>query len=128
MNTEEELLADALIEIISWVKSNSTDGVDKPLLVGEMIAYGRGLISLLCFSLFILFGASSWCSFKAFKAGHKLDWRQRTQWVPQLAIGVAGCLTAVIVLLAKMDEFMMVWFAPRMYVIEKITQIVIYES
>jgi hypothetical protein len=127
MNTEEELLADGLIEIISWVKSNPDDSVTKPLLVGEIVAYGRAYLSFIYMVVIAFCVISVFCALKGFKEGLSLDWGQLKKLTPQLTLGIVGCVSSFALLVMRADSLMQVWFAPRMYVIDKITQIVVYQ-
>ena len=126
MNTEEELLADALIEIISWVKSSTTDEA-RPLLVREMVAYGRSYLTFIYLLLIACFSVSAYVGVSAFKSGVDSLWDQRTKWLPQLSLCVAGLIISMSLIVALADNLMRVWFSPRMYVIEKLTEIVVYK-
>ena len=128
MNTEEELLADALLEIISWVKSNPDDDTTKPLLVSELVAYGRAYLTFLYMMAISLCVISSLCGIKSFATGLSYDWRQLTKWVPQLTLSVMGLIVSLSLIVSRADDLMQVWFAPRMHVIDKLTEIVIYKS
>lgn len=125
MNTEEEILADGLIEIISWVKS-STDA-ERPLLVKEIISYGRAYLTFMYLLLASCFTISVYVGIQSFKMGVNAAWGQWKQWAPQLSMSVIGLLlsTSLVILLA--DNLMRVWFSPRIYVIDKLTEIVIYK-
>ena len=125
MNTEEELLADALIEIINWIKSAEENSA--PTIVSELISYGRAYFTFIYLALVGFFAAFVFVGIKAFNFGLQLDWRQYAKWVPELTISFLVTVVSLSFLIGLTDNLAQVWFAPKLYVIDKLTEIVIYD-
>ena len=123
MEVESELLADGLIEIISWVKS--VEGGVRPPLVAEIISSGRAVLTFFHMVFVALCACGIWGGLKSFGVGSSLEWAEWKKWSPHLSISLFLLTIGVLGLILRTETLMQVWFAPRMYIIEKLTDLVI---
>lgn len=124
MEVESELLADGLIEIIGWIKSSS-GGEPQPPLVAEIVSAGRAVLTFFHLIFMVLCVCGIWGALTSFRNGSKLQWTEWKQWSPHLSISLFLLTIGLFGLVLKTDSLMQVWFAPRMYVIEKLAELVI---
>lgn len=124
MEIESELLSDGLIEIISWVKSSSA-GEPQPPLVAEIISAGRATLTFFHLVFTVLCVCGVWGGYRSFWAGSTEQWKEWKLWLPHLSISIFLLTVGLIGLIVKTEVLMQVWFAPRMYVIEKLAELVV---
>lgn len=123
MDTDSELLTNTLLEIILWLRTEGS----MPLIAMEIVAYGRCFLSLTCIFFVILLSGGIFGVFRSFAQGSRLGWTDKKEWTPQMVISIIGVIIGFIGIWENFDLLIKSWCAPRMYVIEKLTQIVVYE-
>lgn len=130
-NTER--IKESLADILEWAKEGAETGAgfiaeQAPLVCQEIVMLGRVHNTVLFVGYAILVAVSVYLGSRAFEAGFKADWYRGDEYVaatilqgiPAIATGLVGSICAF----NDLRELCLAWFAPRLYVIEYISDLV----
>lgn len=131
----ESLTSESLAELISWLKLTVESGTQfvseqAPLVAWEIVVFGRAISTfiflfaalMICVSIFLLKKGTQ--KIKALEeAAHSEEGALIIQTILFMVSGVFSSVFGVVTLTESHRDFFLSWFAPRLYIIEYLTNL-----